>query len=221
MRKIALFFALFAAILAAAQPSCGGCGLPAPDGCADLNISETSCSIGSASFTCRQDAVFEGWLICPSCPEGYSFASCGSSWLFGLFKTTYCTKDYAVSCGNQCEASDNVLSRTPCEIPQKTRCCEIPTNSIRIASPNSTASFAHGVLVNFSVTYSGLVSDIFMDFGDGESEWRSPNINNLTSFSHSYVANGIYGATAKAYTCANCSYKSASSDRLNVTIKTR
>lgn len=202
------------------QTLCSGCGEDVPKQCSQLIISEVSCEIPSSAFLCQKQEVRDGWIFCPSCPEGYSLASCGSSWLFGLFKTSHCVLNYSTACGKYCELQDSVVSRTECAIQKKKKCCEIPTNSIEIFSPyGSNLTFYRNESVDFAMLYSGAVKNISIDYGDGHTGWEAPTQSGIATSSHTYMMTGDFQAIAKAYSCENCSHKFVSTSSVNFTVR--
>ncbi len=226
MAKLAMFLLIAVSALAFAQYSqqiCSACGnSTVPRGCGDLPIAALPCRIPSASFSCQTSVVLEGWLFCPSCPDGYSLASCQSSWLFGLYKTSTCRMDYAPGCGSYCEQDDNVLSRSDCDLNKTRKCCSIPTNTIEILSPVAgNASFYRNDSVEFTLRTSGTVKNVSIDYGDGKFEWLAPQSNDLITVSHTFASPGDFVAVATAYTCGACSYKFTSNDTLAITVDLR
>ncbi|VVB98038.1 Uncharacterised protein [uncultured archaeon] len=220
MKTAAILFLVLALSFAQySQALCGDCGGTIPKKCGDLLVSDVPCASPSASFSCQKQEIFEGWILCPSCSEGYALASCDSSWLFGLFKTSHCTQNYSVSCGKYCSLEDTVLVRTPCELQKTKKCCEIPTNGVDFVSPlGSNATLYRNESSDFSFFYSGTVKNVSIDYGDGYMEWKSPNVNNFISSSHTYAYTGEYQVIVKAYSCMNCSYQYVSNSTQNVTV---
>lgn len=189
--------------------------------CKELPIFNQSNKVSSASFTCQKQITQGGWFFCPSCIKDYLFVRCESSWLFGLYKTSFCAKNYSVNCGEYCDLRDNVLSRSLCILTKTEKCCKIPTNEIKILSPSNNASFYKNEPVNFSIKYSGMVANISIEYGDGANETKAGNINELTLFSHSYSSLGEFQVTATAYTCNNCTHIFNSSSSIKIRVENR
>lgn len=224
MRKAAILLVLLA--LSCSQyyeTHCGACGNSTiPKKCSELLVSQPDCSIPSYSFMCQKEETREGWIFCPSCPEGYSLASCGSSWLFGLYKTSHCTMTYPASCGTYCDRQDNVLLSTECAIAKKKMCCEIPTNRVEIVSPSgNNISFYRNDSVNFTIQYFGTVKNVSLDFGDGKSESQLAGTGSFLFFAHTYTASGDITARATAFSCLNCSHIYNSTSSVSIAIKYR
>ncbi len=207
MRKILALFLALAFLSFADYDLCSSCNGEAPKECTGLPVKEVPCSISSASFSCQQIVTTEGWILCPLCPDGYDFARCESSWLFGLYKISYCVQNYGVACGAYCEQSDNVISRSECSINSSKKCCTIPTNEIQLVSPQSGSTHPRNETASFTVNYTGAITNLSIDFGDGSIEWKQPNVNKLTIFEHNYTSTGAFNVSAWAYSCWNCSYK--------------
>lgn len=99
------------------------------------------------------------------------------------------------------------------------KCCTIPTNKIEIASPLENSSFSKNQNITFTLTYGGEIKNITIDYGDKTTEWKTPNPNNLSLFTHPYQYPSIFTITATAYSCNNCSHKFNSTDSITIYVQ--
>ncbi len=198
---------------------CSPCGsTTAPKQCTGYVKSIVRCSVPSFLFSCNLIKRITGWLLCPSCPQGYTLQKCEGAW-FGIMKTAVCVKHETTKCGVMCDEGEEVTGYSSCIASTTKICCNVPNNNVTLLSPKNLTRVPANTTISIAASFEGVVKKVRIYFGDGTNKTFTPEPGTtIINTTHFYSAPGFYTIKVVVSSCAYCNNSVNSSSQRELVV---